>query len=109
MLKTDRQKEKYYLCFKKRKGMLEIWKNIYMVPPALQRTLSGHTFLERMETLPAIISSCRVSFFFTQQVNFISTRPSQRSRMQCFYYLLVIFYLHIPSHFSVYLKCNRMP
>lgn len=52
----------------------------------LRTTISGHTFLERLEILPAIISPYRVSFFFIQQVNFLSPRPSQRSGTQCFYY-----------------------
>jgi len=60
--------------------MWETWKNKYMVPPALLgTTLSGGTFLERLEILPAIISSYGVSFFFIQQVKFLSVRPSLRS------------------------------
>lgn len=58
--------------------MWETWKNKYMVPPALLgTTLSG--FLERLEILPAIFSSYGVSFFFIQQVKFLSVLPSLRS------------------------------
>lgn len=54
--------------------------NKYVGSAALHRaTLCGHTFLGRLEILPLITSSYRISFFFIQQVNFISMWPSWRS------------------------------
>ena len=47
--------EKITCVLGKRNGMWETWKYKYMVPPALLgTTLSGGTFLERLEILPVI-------------------------------------------------------
>lgn len=110
--------EKNITCvLRKTNGMWETRKNKYMPPPppALLRTaLRGSTFLVRLEILPAIISSDGVSFFFIQQVKFLSARPSQRSRDTVFLllsvsHLLIHLLPHMPSDFPLELKSNQTP
>lgn len=114
-LKTSKQKEKYGTCAF-RENMLETWKNKYMVPPALHGiTLSGHTFLGRLEILAVIIPSYRVSLLFLYPTGELHicvaiTEVWDTGFLLSISHLLIhLLPAHTPGDFPLYLKSNQMP